>query len=80
MGIPIASAVYVRISPVGRAALTLMLLVTSASRVHAHTIEAPDAVTQEVNRCLNLVRVAASRRHQHTKSVVASRPRISRMV
>jgi hypothetical protein len=57
-----------------------MLLVTSASRVHAHTTESPDAVTQEVNRCLNLVRVAASRRHQHTKSAVAMHPRVSRMV
>ena len=42
----------------------MMLLVTSASRVHAHTIEAPDAVTQEVNRCLRLVRLTASRRNQ----------------
>jgi len=67
----------VRISPIGRAALTLMLLVTSASRVHAHTTEAPDALTQEVNRCLNLVRVAASRRHHHTKSVMAAHPRVT---
>jgi hypothetical protein len=67
----------VRISPIGRAALTLMLLLTSASRVHAHTTDAPDAVTQEVNRCLNLVRVAASRRHQQTKSVMAAHPRIT---
>jgi hypothetical protein len=56
-----------------------MLLATSASRVHGHTSEAPDAVTQEVNRCLNLVRVAASRRHQ-TKSVVAPRARVSRVL
>jgi hypothetical protein len=76
-GIPIASSIRVRISPIARAALTLMLLVTSARRVHAHTIEEPDAVTQEWNRCLRLVHVAASRRHHQTKSAVTAYPRVT---
>lgn len=40
----------------------LMPLTTSAVRLHARSVDGPDAVTQEVTRCLRLVRVAASRR------------------
>lgn len=37
-------------------------IVTFAARIHAHVVEAPDAITQELNQCLRLVKVAASRR------------------
>jgi hypothetical protein len=37
-------------------------LVICASRVHGHAVETPGALTQEVNRCLTMVRIAASRR------------------
>jgi hypothetical protein len=43
-------------------ALILVPLTTTATRLHAHRCEAPDVATQEVNRCLNLVKIAASRR------------------
>ena len=39
-----------------------MSIATSAARLHAHHGDAPDALAQEVNRCLRLVKVAASRR------------------
>jgi hypothetical protein len=44
-----------------RAALILLPLVTTATTIHAHRL-APDLATQEMNRCLKLVRIAASRR------------------
>ena len=34
----------------------------SAGRLHAHTVAEPGAVTQELNRCLMMVRIAATRR------------------
>ena len=34
----------------------------SAGRVHTHTVAGPCALTQEFNRCLMMVRVAATRR------------------
>ena len=46
----------------GRIVLMLMMLGTSASRLHAHAADAPDQLTREVNGCLRLVRIAASRR------------------
>jgi len=45
-----------------RTTLILIPLFTSAARLHAHSIETPLAVTQELNRCLMMVRTAASRR------------------
>ena len=44
--------------------LLLILLTSSASvgRLHAHTVTEPAAVTQELNRCLTMVRIAATRR------------------
>jgi len=45
-----------------RTTLILIPLFTSAARLHAHAIETPVAVTQELNRCLMMVRTAASRR------------------
>ena len=40
----------------------LMPLVGSTARLHAHGAETPIAVTQELNRCLTMVRIAATRR------------------
>jgi hypothetical protein len=40
----------------------LMPLTMCAVRLHSSVGEGPDAVTQEVTRCLRLVRLAASRR------------------
>jgi hypothetical protein len=45
-----------------RLALILLPLTTTATRLHAHTVAAPDLATQEVNRCLNLIKIAASKR------------------
>jgi hypothetical protein len=45
-----------------RIVLMLMVLGTSASRLHGHALDAPDQLTREVNGCLRLVRIAASRR------------------
>jgi len=48
--------------------LILLPLTTTATRLHAHRCEAPDLATQEVNRCLNLVKIAASRRQANRGS------------
>jgi hypothetical protein len=45
-----------------RLALILLPLTTTATRLHAHRVDAPDLATQEVNRCLNLIKIAASKR------------------
>jgi hypothetical protein len=58
-----------------RAVLMMMPIVTCAARIHAHIVDAPEAITQEVNQCLRLVNVAASRR---PTSPVAARPRPDR--
>jgi hypothetical protein len=44
-----------------RVALMLLPLATTATTIHAHRL-APDLATQEMNRCLKLVRIAATRR------------------
>ena len=49
-----------------RLALTLIAFVGSATRLHAHHADAVDA-SQEMNRCLRLVNVAAGRRQTATK-------------
>lgn len=48
-----------------RSALVLLPLLLCATRLHAQRAT-PQGVTQEVNRCLSLVRVASSRR-RHAK-------------
>ncbi len=48
--------------PLLRAALMLMPLLGSTVRLHAHNAETPIAITQELNRCLTMVRIAATRR------------------
>ena len=54
-----------------RLALTLIALVGSATRLHAHHADAVDA-SQEMNRCLRLVNVATARRQTPTKDRVAA--------
>jgi len=58
-----------------RVVLMMMPIVTSAARIHAHVVEAPDELTQELNRCLRLVNVAASRRQTPASS---TEPRLDR--
>jgi len=43
----------------------------SAGRLHAHTVAGPGAVTQEINRCLMMVRIAATRRTESPQKQVA---------
>ena len=45
-----------------RLVLILLTSLVSAGRLHAHTVAEPGAVTQELNRCLMMVRIAATRR------------------
>jgi hypothetical protein len=45
-----------------RVFLIVLTSFVSAGRLHAHTVAEPAAVTQEVNRCLMIVRIAATRR------------------
>jgi hypothetical protein len=56
-----------------RAVLIAVPIVTSAARIHAHVVEAPDAVAQELNQCFRLVKVAASRRQT---PALSRRPRL----
>lgn len=62
---------------VARVILVVAPIVTCAARIHARVVEAPDAITQEVNQCLRLVNVAASRR---PISAIAVRPRLDRQI
>lgn len=60
-----------------RIILIIAPIVTCAARIHAHVVDAPDAITQEVNQCLRLVNVAASRR---PTSPISVRPRLDRQI
>jgi hypothetical protein len=52
-----------RLSPLTRSALVLIPLLLCASRLHSQRgASSMQGMTQEVNRCLTIVRVAASRR------------------
>ena len=46
--------------PLARTVIIAVFLVTGG--VRAHALEAPDALAQDLNRCMSLVRIAASRR------------------
>ena len=46
----------------GQTLLIFVPLLICGARLHAGMVGTPSGVTQEVARCLNLVRVAASRR------------------
>jgi hypothetical protein len=61
-GIALAMFPPVLRHPIPRAFLIFIPLVICASRVHGHAVATPGALTQEVNRCLTLVRIAATRR------------------
>lgn len=71
-GIRLADGMAVGFRSFVRAALMMVPLVSCAARIHAHVLDAPDMLTQDVNRCLSLVRVAASRR-QPPANVAATR-------
>jgi hypothetical protein len=61
-GIELAFVSTVRVlRSVVRVVLITVPVVTCAARIHAHVVDTPDAM-QELNRCLRLVTVAASRR------------------
>ena len=51
-----------RLSPLTRSVLVVLPLLLCAGRLHATRTRTPAGLTQEVNRCLTLVRVASSRR------------------
>jgi hypothetical protein len=51
--------------------LILLTSFVSAGRLHAHTVASPSAVTQEINRCLMIVRIAATRRTETPQKQVA---------
>jgi hypothetical protein len=57
----------------------LLPLAICFSRVHRHSVVTPGAVTQEVNRCLTMVRVAASRRSARTTAPVRRTNPITRL-
>jgi hypothetical protein len=66
-----------------RIVLILLPLATTATTLHAHRL-APDLATQEMNRCLKLVRIVASRRksrggsNDRTAGSMPSGPRATR--
>jgi hypothetical protein len=66
-GTTLASVVGVR-NLVLRLALTVIALVGSATRLHAHHADAIDTA-QEMNRCLRLVNVATTRRQTPMKVI-----------
>jgi hypothetical protein len=51
--------------------LILLTSFVSAGRLHAHAVSEPCAVTQEINRCLMMVRIAATRRTDAPQKTVA---------
>jgi hypothetical protein len=57
-----------RLSPLTRSALVLIPLLLCANRIHAQRTANMQGTTQEVNRCLTMVRVAASRRRNRKNS------------
>ena len=67
-GIGLASAVGMRFGRVTRYALLLVPLFVCAARLHAQRAAPPNAVLQEANRCLSLVR-ASSRRRQRNEQI-----------
>ena len=53
-----------RLGRLARYGIPLVPLVVCAARIHAARSGAPQGMTQEINRCLTLVRATASRRRQ----------------
>jgi hypothetical protein len=58
----------VHVPLVARIIVILTPLTITAARLHAHTVDAVDA-TQEMNRCLRLVNVAAAKRQSSRRSL-----------
>jgi len=63
----------VQLSRIVRAALIVMPLATTGVRIHAHALTTPYEMTQELNCCGRLVRLAAARRNGHTQPARPSR-------
>jgi hypothetical protein len=60
-----------------RCALVLLPLIVCAGRLQAQRSRSPESMTQEVNRCLSMVRVAASRRRTERRGTETAAPQIS---
>ena len=56
-----------RLGRVTRYALLLVPLLVCAARLHAQRAAPPDAVVQEANRCLSLVRAISRRRQRNER-------------
>jgi hypothetical protein len=63
-----------RLSPLTRCVLVVLPLLLCAGRLHATRSRTPAGLTQEVNRCLTLVRVASSRRRGERGQTDRRRP------
>jgi hypothetical protein len=59
---------------IGKAILMFVPILICGARLHAGAFGGPAGITQEVCRCLNLVRVAASRRSGRQRSPACQRP------
>lgn len=66
-GIGLASALGMRFGRVTRYALLLVPLIVCAARLHAQRAAPPNAVLQEANRCLSLVRASSRRRQRNER-------------
>ena len=53
--------------------LAVLMLATGAARLHAHTVNPPDTMMQEINRCLRLVKIVASRKESSRQGHKARR-------
>jgi hypothetical protein len=72
-GIGLASAAGMRFGRVTRYALLLVPLLVCAARLHAQRAAPPNAVVQEANRCLSLVRASSRRRQRNEREQRAER-------
>jgi hypothetical protein len=62
-----------RLSPLTRSALVLIPLLLCAWKIHSQRNASVQGTTQEVNRCLTIVRVAVSRRKDDKNEQEAQR-------
>ena len=66
-----------RVGTLARSAIIFVpLLLICVGRLHAQRSASPDGLTKEVNRCLTVMRVAASRR-RNTGSAPSGRGRVA---
>jgi hypothetical protein len=73
----------VRARRLGQALLIFVPLLICGMRLHSRVVGTPTGVTQEVARCLNLVRIAVARRNgKHTPAGKTAKPgtQISRTI